>query len=77
MWPECEKARSQDLTPAYHDVGQFYWHKVDSFLSREVKNDYKKIPFMIPEMEMQDMDTEEDWKVAEFKYRFLYEHELK
>ena len=77
MWPEYEKARSQDLTPAYHDVGQFYWHKVESFMRREVKDDYKIIPFMIPEMEMQDMDTEDDWKVAEFKYRYLQGYELK
>jgi len=27
MWPEYEKTRYQDLIPAYHDLGQFYWHK--------------------------------------------------
>jgi pseudaminic acid cytidylyltransferase len=69
MWPEYEQSRSQDLTPAYHDVGQFYWHKVDSFLNRKTKPDYKIIPLLIPEMEMQDLDTEEDWKVAEMKYK--------
>ena len=76
MWPEYEKTRSQDLEPAYHDVGQFYWHKVESFFRREVKDDYKKIPFIIPEMEMQDMDTEEDWEVAEFKYQYLHHYKL-
>lgn len=71
MWPEYEQARSQDLTPAYHDVGQFYWYKVYSFLNRKIKADYKTIPMLIPEMEMQDLDTEEDWQVAEMKYRYF------
>ncbi len=75
MWPEYEKSRSQDLTPAYHDVGQFYWHKVDSFLNRREKPDYKTIPMLIPEMEMQDLDSEEDWKVAEMKFRLLSQGE--
>lgn len=70
MWPEHEQSRSQDLTPAYHDVGQFYWHKVDSFLKRAAKPGYRTIPMLIPEMEMQDLDTEEDWEVAEMKYQW-------
>jgi pseudaminic acid cytidylyltransferase len=72
FWPEYIQSRSQDLTPAYHDVGQFYWYKVDSFLNRGAKPDYKAIPMLIPEMEMQDLDTEEDWKVAEMKYRLFH-----
>lgn len=77
MWPEYEQSRSQDLEPAYHDVGQFYWYNVETFLNREDKKDYKKIPFIIPEMKMHDMDTEEDWEVAEFKYRLLHQQGLK
>lgn len=71
LWPEYEKERSQDLTPAYHDVGQFYWHEVNSFLNRKAKPDYIIIPMLVPEMEMQDLDTEEDWQVAEMKYRYF------
>jgi len=69
MWPEYELSRSQDLVPTYHDVGQFYWHRVASFLNRNDKVDHVNIPMIIPEMEMQDIDTEEDWKVAEMKFR--------
>ncbi len=72
MWPEYEQSRSQDLVPTYHDVGQFYWHKVDSFLNQGAMPDYITIPMLIPEMEMQDLDTEEDWKVAEMKYRLFH-----
>ncbi len=71
MWPEYEQSRSQDLEPAYHDVGQFYWHKVASFLRRNEMSGYRKVPLMTSEMEMHDLDNEEDWKVAEFKYQYI------
>lgn len=74
--PEYVVARSQDLAPAYHDVGQFYWYKVGSFLNRRIKPDYKVIPMIIPEMEMQDLDTADDWEVAEFKYRWLHSKQV-
>lgn len=73
MWPEYEKARSQDLEPAYHDVGQFYWYKVSSFLNRKNKSAYKTIPMLIPEMEMQDLDNNDDWIIAEMKYQLFCE----
>jgi len=66
------KTRSHDfLPPPYHDVGQFYWHRVDSFLKRESKKYYKKIPFMVSELEMHDIDSEDDWRIAENKYKLL------
>lgn len=77
FWPEFGKSRSQDLEPAYHDVGQFYWFRTEQFLkSRELKGD-RSVPFIVQELEMQDIDTEEDWRTAEFKYRFLYEQGLR
>lgn len=35
IWPENMHVRSQDLMPAYHDAGQFYWGKVDSFAKQK------------------------------------------
>ena len=31
------------------------------------------IPLLFPEMEVQDIDTEEDWAVAEVKYQKMLE----
>ena len=31
------------------------------------------IPYEMPESEVQDIDTLEDWKIAEIKYSFLLE----
>ena len=71
IWPENLLARSQDLAPAYHDAGQFYWFKVDSFMKQKrLFMDYT-IPIETPESEVQDIDNEDDWKMAEMKYRIL------
>lgn len=68
IWPENINKRSQDLEPFYHDAGQFYWYKVDSFLSKKSLDELVKIPFILKETEVQDIDNEEDWKIAKLKY---------
>jgi len=70
-WPEYMTARSQDLPPSFHDCGQFYFLRVDSFLkNKKLFTDFT-VPIEMPESEVQDIDNEEDWKVAEIKYTFL------
>ncbi len=72
-WPENMNVRSQDLPPAYHDCGQFYFFKVETFLkNKKIFTDYT-VPYEMPESEVQDIDNDEDWKVAEIKYTFLLE----
>lgn len=72
-WPENMKVRSQDLEPFYHDCGQFYCLRVKSF--EEQKAIWMKdiVPFIQEESCVQDIDTPEDWKIAEMKYRILHE----
>ncbi len=71
IWPENIDKRSQDLMPAYHDAGQFYWLIVESFLKQKKLFTENSAPIEIPESEVQDIDNEEDWKIAEMKYRIL------
>lgn len=79
-WPEYRLSRSQDLEPYYHDCGQFYVYKTDSFLHKE-REDWIHVPLIIPETEVQDIDNEEDWEIAELKYQAMqnvrdeYNHE--
>lgn len=62
--PEFYKTRSQDLDPSYHDAGQFYWiNKNRSLL------DSKKGGVIISELDAQDIDTFDDWMLAEMKYK--------
>ncbi|MBA4319338.1 MAG: pseudaminic acid cytidylyltransferase [Flavobacterium sp.] len=72
FWPENYSIRSQDLTPAYHDVGQFYWMKSQSLLEQKKLYATHTVPLEIPELEVQDIDTQEDWEIAELKYKILH-----
>ena len=70
--PEYSRSRSQDLEPIYHDAGQFYWYKVEEcFFSR--KDSFNLGTIVLPENEVQDIDTESDWILAELKYKLWKE----
>lgn len=71
IWPENYHSRSQDLMPVYHDCGQFYCLKTNSLLEQKKLYPDKTIPIELPESEVQDIDNEEDWKLAEMKYRLI------
>lgn len=64
--PENAPKRSQDLEPMYHDVGMFYFYKQDKLSSKNM------IAYEMKEENIQDIDTPEDWKMAEMKYKVLY-----
>lgn len=71
-WKECMNMRSQDLEPLYHDCGQFYCLNVESFRKQKAIWMENVVPFVQDEMLVQDIDTPEDWKMAEMKYKLLY-----
>lgn len=71
-WPEYAQTRSQDLEPFYHDAGQFYCLRVKSFLEQRALVMDHTVPLIMPEMEIQDIDTEEDWELAQVKYRMRH-----
>lgn len=71
QYPEYERARSQDLEPIYHDCGQFYMCKVDVFLKHHSLILPVTVPYIMPEEEVQDIDTMSDWEIAEAKYKVL------
>lgn len=71
FFPENFDKRSQDFPIAFHDTGQFYWGKVDSWLRK--KNIFDKFSFTIsiPRWRVQDIDTLQDWKRAEALYEAI------
>lgn len=69
--PENFAMRSQDLEPAYHDSGQFYWMRVEEFLKQKRFFSKNSGSIILNEIEVQDIDSEEDWKLAEIKYQYL------
>lgn len=69
--PQYINTRSQDLEPIYHDCGQYYFFSVSQFRQNQNIMRGKIFPIIISELEMQDIDNETDWKLAELKYRLL------
>lgn len=61
--------RSQDLEECYHDAGQFYWGRCNSWLERKPVFRTHSIPVILPRYRVQDIDTEEDWVRAELMYQ--------
>ncbi len=71
VFPEYERKRSQDIPVMYHDCGQFYCFRVKSFLEsgKLIMDDTAAIE--VPELEVQDIDNEQDWILAEIKYQIM------
>lgn len=70
-WPENFPKRSQDLPDAYHDAGLFYWYSKKYFEERIAGFGENACPYILNEEKVQDIDTPDDWKIAEMKYKML------
>lgn len=66
MQAEYLNTRSQDLEKAYHDAGLFYWGTCAVGFKGNKWGGY-----VIDESVCQDIDTEDDWRMAELKYKIL------
>lgn len=69
--PEFIDSRSQDLESEYHDVGQFYCFKIEAYKKNKKLMLGNILPMVIDETEVQDIDNESDWKIAEIKYKAM------
>jgi len=65
--------RSQDLNPAYHDAGQFYFFKIKPVSQAKKLFTSNTGAIIVDENEAQDIDTLIDWKMAELKYKLKHE----
>lgn len=72
-WEQYATSRSQDLEELYHDCGQFYAFRVEQLLKTGKLVTENTGGILVSELEMQDIDNETDWKLAEMKYRLLME----
>lgn len=71
LYPENIDRRSQDLMPHYHDVGQFYVFRPEPFKVNKKLMLGNILPFIVDEREVQDIDNESDWAIAEMKYKLM------
>ena len=65
------ESRSQDLSQAYHDAGQFYWGSAKYWLSK--KNFFGKNAkvILLPRWRVQDIDVMDDWEKAEIIFLLM------
>lgn len=71
LYPEFRNTRSQDLPEAFQDAGQFYWGRSEAWLRGEVLYSPASLPVILPRHLVQDIDTPQDWKRAEYLYAAL------
>ena len=65
--------RSQDLEPAFHDAGQFYFSRTEAFLKNKTLISENTGGIVLPEWQVQDIDNLDDWKLAEMKYVLIHQ----
>jgi len=71
IYPEHLNTRSQDLQETYHDAGQFYWGNGSAFLmGKAIFAEHSKA-VLLPRKRVQDIDTPEDWELAESLFKVL------
>ncbi|NHW98834.1 pseudaminic acid cytidylyltransferase [Pseudomonas koreensis] len=71
LYPEFRNTRSQDLPEAFQDAGQFYWGRREAWLRGDVLYSPASLPVIVPRHLVQDIDTPQDWKRAEYLYAAL------
>lgn len=71
QYHDYKLSRSQDLETIYHDCGQFYCVNVKRFIETEELIMPNTKAVVMNELEMQDIDNDIDWKLAEIKYKLI------
>lgn len=69
--PEHRLTRSQDLEPAYHDAGQFYWGRISAWTGREPIFGLSTAIVTLPPWRVHDIDTPEDWQMATHLFEMI------
>ena len=68
LQPEYTLTRTQDLEPAFHDAGQFYWGRTEAWLGGESPHKGGRTIVLSHDTAV-DIDTPDDWAQAEALFR--------
>ncbi|HSD68811.1 MAG TPA: pseudaminic acid cytidylyltransferase [Woeseiaceae bacterium] len=72
LQPEHAHTRTQDLEATYHDAGQWYWIRTAALREPNFRIlGPTARPLVLDALEAQDIDTEQDWALAEAKFQLL------
>ena len=64
--------RTQDFKKAFHDAGMFYTFDVNKLLVNKSLRTQDTLAIEINELHAQDIDNENDWQLAELKYKMFF-----
>lgn len=67
-FPGNQRKRSQDFSPSFYDAGQFYWTSSIGWELEKASNHSLRKLFELKEYEAFDIDTIEDWRLAELMF---------
>ncbi len=67
------ETRTQDTITNYFDAGQFYWGRFDTWLSKKPLLNSDALPIILSAHSFQDIDTPEQWIIAEQIYKLSKE----
>lgn len=70
MFQEFASVRTQDLPPAFHDAGQFYWGRAEAWTAGLNIHLHGRA-VVVPHWRVIDIDTPDDWQHAELLYGAL------
>ena len=71
LFPEQFNRRSQDLEPVYHDAGQFYWARPETWAEGAPIFGPDSAMVVLPPERVCDIDEPGDWARAEALFRAL------
>lgn len=69
-------ARTQDFKKAFHDAGMFYSFDVKKLLVNKSLRTQNTYAIEIDEIHAHDIDSENDWKLAELKYKLFLNEKI-
>lgn len=75
VWPNFDGVRTQDLEPRYYDAGQWYWGTAEAWLNEIPIYGSWSVAMPIQRWRAIDIDTEDDWLIAEAVYRAQFTDE--
>lgn len=71
LQPQHINTRSQDLQETYHDAGQFYWGRAQTWCDQVPLMGADAQIIHLPRYRVQDIDTPDDWRRAELLFQAL------
>lgn len=74
VFPGNQFKRSQDFPPTYFDAGQFYWFSAQAWRAEVLEKGIGRSLYELDPLQAVDINTQEDWVLAEKLFRFRADH---